>query len=177
MERYICEVTHDSRQDNLVQAWHQAHEHELVTDHPLPPESKASSPAVRAVMRANRSRDTEPELALRRELYGRGLRYRVAVRPLPRLRRTADVVFTADRVAIFVDGCFWHGCPEHHRPATKNSGFWLQKIDANQHRDLDTSIRLREAGWTVIRVWEHENPAVAAARIETTVRQLRDGRN
>ncbi|MFD4433878.1 very short patch repair endonuclease [Nocardia sp. NPDC058497] len=127
-------------------------------------------------MRANRGKDTGPELALRRALYARGLRYRVTVRPLPQLRRTADIVFTTDRVAIFVDGCFWHGCPEHHRPAIRNSGFWLQKIAANQDRDRDTSMRLREAGWTVIRVWEHEDPAVAAERIENTIRHLRDAR-
>ncbi|MEV6363199.1 very short patch repair endonuclease [Nocardia asteroides] len=176
VERYICEVTLNSRRDNLVQAWRQAHEQGLVTDVPLPPESTASSPAVRAVMRANRGKDTGPELALRRQLYGRGLRYRVTARPLPGLRRTADIVFAADRVAVFVDGCFWHGCPEHHRPAARNSGFWLAKIAANQHRDRDTSMRLREAGWTVIRVWEHEDPELAAERVETTIRELRDAR-
>lgn len=168
-ERYICEVTHDSRKNNLIQAWREAHAQELVGDRMLPPDSSASSPAVRAVMRANRRRDTGPEIALRRELYRRGLRYRVDVRPLARLRRTADIVFTADRIAVFVDGCFWHGCPSHHRPAIKNSEFWLQKIAANQDRDRDTSTKLREAGWTVIRVWEHENPEETAKRIHAEV--------
>jgi DNA mismatch endonuclease (patch repair protein) len=74
---------------------------------------------------------------------------------------------------VFVDGCFWHGCPSHHRPATKNSDFWLQKIEANQDRDRDTSIKLGEAGWTVIRVWEHEDPATAAIQIEERIKQLR----
>ncbi|MEU2043282.1 very short patch repair endonuclease [Nocardia niwae] len=173
-ERYICEVTHDSRKDNLVQAWRRAREQNLVVDRPLPSDSSASSPSVRAVMRANRRRDTAPELALRRRLYSRGLRYRVDVRPLAQLRRTADIVFAADRVAVFVDGCFWHGCPVHHRPATKNSAFWVQKIQANQSRDRDTSSKLIDAGWTVIRVWEHEDPTDAAARIEETVRRLRN---
>ncbi|WP_308646158.1 very short patch repair endonuclease [Nocardia cyriacigeorgica] len=147
-----------------------------MVDRSLPPESKASSAAVRAVMRANRNKDTGPELALRRRLYALGLRYRVAVRPVPRLRRTADIAFKADRVAVFVDGCFWHGCPEHHRPATKNSGFWFEKIDANRTRDRDTDRQLRDAGWTVIRVWEHEDPEAAAMRIVQTIQQLRTAR-
>nr|WP_281004922.1 very short patch repair endonuclease [Nocardia thailandica] len=141
----------------------------MAGDRPPPSESSASSPAVRAVMRANRRRDTGPEMALRRELFQRGLRYRVDTRPLAELRRTADIVFTADHVAVFVDGCFWHGCPSHHRPAIKNSDFWVRKIDANRDRDRDTSTKLREAGWTVIRVWEHEDPESAAARIEAVV--------
>ncbi|MFE3317552.1 very short patch repair endonuclease [Nocardia sp. NPDC059195] len=168
-ERYICEVTHDSRKDNLIQAWREAHSQKLVGDRPLPPASTASSAAVRAVMRANRRRDTGPEMALRRELYRRGLRYRVDARPIATLRRTADIVFAADRVAVFVDGCFWHGCPLHHRPAIKNSKFWSTKIEANQDRDRDTSTRLEEADWRVIRVWEHENSDEAADRIQTAL--------
>ncbi|MFC4125200.1 very short patch repair endonuclease [Nocardia rhizosphaerae] len=124
---------------------------------------------MRAVMRANRRRDTGPEMALRRALYRRGLRYRVDARPVAKLRRTADIVFTTDRVAVFVDGCFWHGCPSHHRPAIKNSKFWNTKIAANQDRDRDTSTRLAEAGWLVIRVWEHEDPDEAAERIQAAL--------
>ncbi|WP_345390603.1 hypothetical protein [Nonomuraea salmonea] len=78
-------------------------------------------------MKANRSRDTRPELALRRAVHALGLRYRVASRPLPELRRTADMVFTKAKVAIFMDGCFWHGCPEHHTSAVRNSDYWAQK--------------------------------------------------
>ncbi|WP_367620162.1 very short patch repair endonuclease [Nocardia sp. PE-7] len=173
VERYICEVTRDSRKENLAQAWREAHAQRLAGDEPLPSESSASSPAVRAVMRANRRRDTGPEMALRKELYRRGLRYRVDVRPLAGLRRTADIVFATDRVAIFVDGCFWHGCPSHHRPAVKNSDFWRRKIDANRDRDRDTSAKLHEAGWTVIRVWEHDRPDSAAERIQAAVRRHR----
>ncbi|MFE3318153.1 very short patch repair endonuclease [Nocardia sp. NPDC059195] len=173
MERYICEVTRDSRKENLAQAWREAHAQKLAGDAPLPSESSASSPAVRAVMRANRRRDTGPEMALRKELYRRGLRYRVDARPLAELRRTADIVFTTDRVAVFVDGCFWHGCPSHHRPAMKNSEFWNNKIDANRDRDRDTSTKLREAGWTVIRVWEHDRPGEAAEHIQAAIRSRR----
>ncbi|WP_435825435.1 very short patch repair endonuclease [Nocardia niwae] len=108
-------------------------------------------------------------MALRRELYRRGIATGVDARPLAELRRTADIVFAADRVAVFVDGCFWHGCPTHHRPAIKNAEFWLQKIDANRNRDRDTSTKLHEAGWTVIRVWEHDDPKPAVERIQAEV--------
>ena len=134
-------------------------------------ESWASSPAVRAVMRGNKGRDTRPELAVRSAAHALGLRYRVGVSPLPGLRRTADLVFTAAKVAVFVDGCFWHGCPEHHRPARRNSDFWTAKIQGNVSRDADTDSRLRAAGWQVIRIWEHEPPAEAAGRIRAAVRQ------
>ncbi len=133
-------------------------------------ESWASSPAVRNVMRANKGRDTKPELALRRAVHALGMRYRVGLRPVPQVRRTADIVFTRAKVAVFLDGCFWHGCPKHHRPAKKNSEFWDTKIKGNIARDADTDIRLREAGWRVIRVWEHEKPTAAARRVQLAVR-------
>ncbi|MGW4394399.1 very short patch repair endonuclease [Amycolatopsis nivea] len=137
-------------------------------------ESWASSPASRAVMRANRGRDTRPELALRSAVHALGLRYRVGARPMPDVRRTADIVFTRAKVAVFLDGCFWHGCAEHHRPATgKTSEFWLKKIADNQRRDEDTDRRLRDAGWDVVRVWEHEDPAEGAARVADRVRRRR----
>jgi DNA mismatch endonuclease, patch repair protein len=135
-------------------------------------DSWASSPAVRNVMRANRGRDTKPELALRSAIHALGLRYRVGLRPIPEIRRTADIVFTKAKVAVFLDGCFWHGCPEHHRPAKKNSEFWTAKITGNITRDANTDACLRQAGWRVIRVWEHENPDDAAARIRILVRDL-----
>ncbi|WP_436892219.1 very short patch repair endonuclease [Nocardiopsis dassonvillei] len=121
-------------------------------------------------MRANRGRDTGPELALRRLVHAAGLRYRVSARPLPALRRTADLVFTRRRVAVFVDGCFWHGCPEHHTRARTNAAYWADKVAANRARDADTDRRLAEAGWTVLRFWEHEDPAAAAARVVAAVR-------
>jgi DNA mismatch endonuclease (patch repair protein) len=135
-------------------------------------DSWASSPAVRNVMQANKGRDTKPELALRSAVHALGLRYRVGLRPLPQVRRTADIVFTKARIAVFLDGCFWHGCPEHHRPAKKNSDFWTAKVTGNIARDADTDARLRDAGWRVIRVWEHEDPVDAARRIKSLIKSL-----
>jgi DNA mismatch endonuclease (patch repair protein) len=116
-------------------------------------------------------RDTGPELALRAELHRRGLRFRVHVRPLGTLRREADVVFTRARVAIFVDGCFWHGCPIHGTQPKRNSSFWRDKILLNQVRDAETDSRLEEASWVSLRVWEHESISEAADRIESVVRE------
>lgn len=121
-------------------------------------------------MQGNRGRDTKPELALRRILHSRGLRYFVNRRPLRSLRRTADLVFPGARVAVFVDGCFWHGCPEHHSLARTNSEYWAAKVIGNQTRDADTDERLREAGWLVVRVWEHVPPVDAADEVEQAVR-------
>jgi DNA mismatch endonuclease, patch repair protein len=133
-------------------------------------ESWASNEAVRASMRSNRSRDTRPELALRRAVHALGLRYRVAARPLPQIRRTADLVFTRARVAVFLDGCFWHGCPEHHRAPTANSSYWSAKVARNRTRDLEVDALLISVGWNVVRVWEHEDPAGAARRVAEIVR-------
>lgn len=121
-------------------------------------------------MRGNRSRDTTPELALRRAVHARGLRYRTNVRPLPDVRRTADLVFRAAKVAVFLDGCYWHGCPEHLRLPTANRPYWSAKISRNRERDRETDALLAEAGWKVLRVWEHEDPEAAADRIEAVVR-------
>ncbi|WP_286143228.1 MULTISPECIES: very short patch repair endonuclease [unclassified Mycobacterium] len=132
-------------------------------------ESWASSPGARASMQSNRSRDTKPELALRSACHALGLRYRVSARPLPEVRRTADLVFPRERVAVFLDGCWWHGCPDHHTVAVTNAGFWAAKVKGNIARDLDTDSRLQEAGWMSIRVWEHENPAAAAQRVRAAV--------
>jgi DNA mismatch endonuclease (patch repair protein) len=126
---------------------------------------------VRESMRANRGRDTSPELAVRRLTHAQGLRYRVNSRPEPTLRRTADMVFRRARVAVFIDGCFWHGCPEHHTVAKSNATYWAEKVTANRARDLDTTAALNKAGWLVVRVWEHEEPAAAARLIGDTVRQ------
>ncbi|MDN3029747.1 very short patch repair endonuclease [Streptomyces sp. S.PB5] len=136
-------------------------------------ESWASSNRTRASMQGNRSRDTRPELALRRAVHRLGLRYRVAVRPLPEVRRTADLVFTRVRVAVFLDGCFWHGCPEHHTASKSNSAYWSEKVARNKARDQDTNRRLQEAGWVVLRIWEHEDPHTASRRVETVVLEQR----
>lgn len=132
-------------------------------------ESWASSAEARNRMRANKSRDTSPELAVRRLVHARGMRYYINRRPLPDLRRTADLLFPKARVAVFIDGCFWHGCPEHHTIAKANATFWAEKVNANATRDRDTDRRLTEAGWTVVRAWEHEPPASVAARIESAL--------
>lgn len=131
---------------------------------------KAANPGVRKSMQANKSRDTKPELALRRAVHALGLRYRVSARPLPDLRRTADLVFTRARVAVFLDGCFWHGCPDHHTVSATNAAFWSEKVAKNRARDAETTRLLTGAGWTVLRIWEHEDPATAAARVAAAVR-------
>jgi DNA mismatch endonuclease (patch repair protein) len=120
-------------------------------------------------MQSNKGRDTKPEVALRSAVHAVGLRYRVSTRPLNNLRRTADLVFPKAKVAVFLDGCFWHGCPEHHTVAATNAKFWADKVEGNRTRDLDTDRRLAEAGWMSVRVWEHEDPADAAQRIRAIV--------
>jgi len=124
-------------------------------------------------MQLQRERDTAPELALRRELHRRGLRYRVDLPAVPGTkRRRIDIAFTKARVAVFVDGCFWHGCPEHgQRAHSINGDDWPSKIENNRHRDDDTDQRLRAAGWAVIRVWEHDDMLSAASIIVQMVRR------
>ncbi|WP_256255753.1 very short patch repair endonuclease [Actinomadura madurae] len=122
-------------------------------------------------MRANRRTDTKPEVNLRRALHARGYRYRkdfrldlsegVRVRP--------DIVFTARKVAVFVDGCFWHVCPEHGREPTSNEWYWTPKLRRNVERDRAADTALSAAGWQVVRVWEHETlPSAVEAVIEAT---------
>lgn len=125
-------------------------------------------------MLANRGRDTTPELALRSELHGAGLRFRVSRRPIPGLARTADVLFTRQRVAIFIDGCFWHGCPEHGTQPRTHPEYWGPKLQRNQERDRETDQRLADAGWKTLRVWEHE-PTTAAVERVLTVLERRSG--
>jgi DNA mismatch endonuclease (patch repair protein) len=115
------------------------------------------------------TRDTGPEMALRRRLHALGLRYRVHRRPIPAVRRTADIVFTRHRIAIFVDGCFWHGCPEHGTSPKTNSDWWRTKLTRNAERDADTDRQLQAAGWTPIRIWEHEDSEAAADRIRAAL--------
>jgi len=120
-------------------------------------------------MSRQRVRDTAPEIALRRELHRRGLRFRLHERPVQQLRRNADIVFRGPRVAVFVDGCFWHGCPEHGRVPSPNAWYWPAKFERNRARDADTAERLSDAGWRVVRVWEHEETCTAATRVECVV--------
>ncbi len=111
-------------------------------------------------------------MALRRELHRRGLRYRVTVKVPDRPRRTIDIAFTRRKVAVFVDGCFWHGCPEHGTDPASNAAWWQTKLEANKLRDADTTHHLESLGWRVVRVWEHEDPVAAATNIGQIVRTL-----
>lgn len=120
-------------------------------------------------MQANRGRDTVPELAVRRLLHAAGLRYRIDFAPLGG-RRRADIVFTRKRIAVFIDGCYWHGCPEHATYPKRNSDYWLPKLARNIERDRETDDLLGGAGWTVLRYWEHEAPGAIADAIVVTVR-------
>lgn len=133
-----------------------------------------SSPAASAMGRANRARDTSPELMLRRELHRRGLRYRVHRRPVPAVRTTADIVFGPARVAVFVDGCFWHRCPQHSVMPKRNGEWWRNKLEANVARDRRDDRALDEHGWHVVRVWEHEDPRAAADRISRVIAEVGD---
>jgi DNA mismatch endonuclease (patch repair protein) len=121
-------------------------------------------------MSRQRRRDTGAEMALRRILHSRGLRYRVD-QPLPGLsRRRADLTFPTQRIAVFVDGCFWHGCPEHRTEPKTNDAWWAEKLRRNVERDRETDEHLTAQGWTVVRIWEHEWPDAAADRVEAAVR-------
>lgn len=124
---------------------------------------QASSPAVRRFMSSLRTAETGPELAVRRVLHRRGLRFRVNVSNLP---GRPDIVLTRAKVAIFVDGCFWHGCAQHAVAPKANANWWRAKPDANVARDRRNGSTLRESGWIVVRVWEHESPVAVADRIE-----------
>ncbi|MBC9734360.1 very short patch repair endonuclease [Nocardioides sp. zg-578] len=117
-------------------------------------------------------RDTAPELALRRELHRRGMRYRVQMKVPGNNRRTMDIAFTRARLAVYVDGCFWHGCPAHHQRPTTNAEWWDWKIARNQERDRSTDEQLASAGWSVLHFWEHEDPETAASLVVARYQEL-----
>lgn len=133
----------------------------------------ASDAAALQRLRTQRRRDTRPELALRSVLHRRGLRYRVQQRPLPELRRTADVVFRSARVAVEVRGCFWHACPAHGATPKRNGDWWATKLARNAERDASTRAALEAAGWALVVVWEHDDPERAADEVERVVRSRR----
>ncbi|MDQ3741688.1 MAG: very short patch repair endonuclease [Actinomycetota bacterium] len=135
--------------------------------------------SVRAIMRGNKSRDTRPEIALRSELHRLGWRFRKDFR-IDEGRRgiRADVVFTRQRVAVFVDGCFWHACPTHGHVPKANNDYWRPKLARNVERDGRNNALLEAAGWTVIRIWEHDPLDVAMSRVAHALngrRRARDG--
>jgi DNA mismatch endonuclease (patch repair protein) len=109
-------------------------------------------------MKANRGRDTGPELSIRKRLFELGMRYRVNYRPIPGVRRTIDIAFPRQQLAVFVDGCFWHGCPNHGTTPKTNHEFWSAKFARTQERDTDTVVQLTRAGWSCLRYWEHDDP-------------------
>lgn len=140
----------------------------VIVPYPEPTSSSATT-----IGKANRRTDTKPEVALRSELHRRGLRFRkdlliraggVRVRP--------DVVFTRRRVAVFVDGCFWHGCPLHGSIPKTNLDYWEPKLAANVRRDRRVDEALRDSGWSVLRVWEHEAIGDVADRVAALARAV-----
>ena len=130
----------------------------------------ASSALIRERMRTTRRRDTKPERLLRSELHRRGLRF-VVDRAVDGTRRRADIVFRGPRIAVYVDGCYWHNCPTHGTMPKENRGWWEEKFEANRLRDADTDARLAQAGWRVLRFWEHDDPADAADTVAALVRE------
>jgi len=135
---------------------------DAVADYP-----KSSSAGRSANMRANRRADTGPEMALRRALHGRGYRYRKDYRLdlAPGARVRPDIAFTARRVAVFVDGCFWHACPEHGTQPASNTWYWQPKLKRNVERDRAADAALAAAGWQVVRIWEHESVEAAVTAV------------
>jgi DNA mismatch endonuclease (patch repair protein) len=132
----------------------------------------ASSELIRARMATTKRRDTKPELALRSALHGMGLRFAVD-RKINGNRRRTDVVFPTERVAVYIDGCFWHGCPQHGTIPKQNRQWWIDKLDANRARDAATTEALTAEGWRVLRFWEHDEPVAAAGTVREVVRSLR----
>ena len=142
-------------------------------DYPYP-----TSTAVVSVMKANRSRDTRPEVQLRSVLHRRGLRFRKEYEVhLPDRKVKVDVAFTRERVAVFVDGCFWHGCPDHGHQPRKNTHYWGPKLDRNRARDVAVTRGLEGAGWRVVRVWEHVPADEAAATVVAALGQVDGARS
>ncbi|SCK15780.1 T/G mismatch-specific endonuclease [Streptomyces sp. LamerLS-316] len=138
---------------------------------------RPSSPGVSARMSRQARRDTKPEVAVRRLLHAAGYRFRVNARVPDMPRRTIDIVFTRAKVAVMIDGCFWHGCPVHATQPKSNAEWWREKLDRNMARDRETTEHLAAAGWTVLRFWEHEAPDGAAELVAAAVEQERRTRN
>ncbi|WKK73202.1 very short patch repair endonuclease [Rathayibacter oskolensis] len=124
-------------------------------------------------MLSNRGRDTKVELRVRSGLHAAGLRYRLQVKVPGSSRRTIDVAFPKQRIAVFLDGCFWHGCPVHHTVSKTNAGFWAEKVATNRERDQDTDRLLREAGWVPLRFWEHEEVDAIVLEVAASVARRR----
>ena len=130
---------------------------------------KSRSIAVRNVMRANRGVDTGPEIRLRSLVHKAGLRYAIDVRPESDINRRADLVFRAAKVAVFVNGCFWHGCPKHYSPPKSNKRYWSEKVRRNRERDVATRVLLKRRGWRVLVFWEHQPAKPCSERVVSIV--------
>lgn len=133
--------------------------------------AQSKADATRKVMQANRGVNTLPEIRLRKLVHQSGLRYAIDVRPERDLNRRADLLFRNAKVAVFVHGCFWHGCPRHYRTPKTNVVFWQTKIDRNKARDRETKSILRKRGWKVIEIWEHQSSEAGARLICKAVRE------
>jgi DNA mismatch endonuclease, patch repair protein len=131
---------------------------------------RASAPSVRQRMQTTGRRDTPPELRVRSLLHRNGYRFRVDVSPVSATRSRADIVFPRLKFAIYIDGCFWHGCAQHGTWPKANGDWWRHKIETNRNRDVANTTILMRSGWTVIRVWEHEDPDIV---VETIIAALR----
>ncbi|TXS62534.1 very short patch repair endonuclease [Streptomyces sp. sk2.1] len=138
--------------------------------------AKPSSPEVSARMSRQANRDTKPEVAIRKLLHAAGYRYRVNERVPGMSRRTIDIAFTRAKVAVLIDGCFWHGCPLHATRPKSNAEWWRVKLERNMERDRETNEHLIGAGWTVLRFWEHEPAAGVAEQVAAAVDRERAGR-
>lgn len=132
------------------------------------------TPSASRRMRATPTTGTKPELLLRSLLHRMGLRFRVNLRPVSRLSRRADIVFARAQLAVFVDGCFWHGCPDHATWPKNNSEFWRLKIEGTRRRDEDTKRQLELEGWKVLRYWEHDSMERAAHEIRAVLASIRE---
>ncbi|MGV0795719.1 very short patch repair endonuclease [Mycolicibacterium elephantis] len=125
--------------------------------------------AIRRRMQRQRRRDTALEVRIRKALHGAGFRFRVDYRPENSLRCRGDIVFTRRKVIVFVDGCFWHGCPIHATAPANNAEWWRKKLDTNVERDRRNTRALQDLGWTVVRIWEHEGTEEAIGRVRAAL--------
>lgn len=125
-------------------------------------------------MKRVRRRDTLPEVALRSEIHRLGLRYAIDRRPISSVRRRADLVFRSAKVAVFVNGCYWHACPIHGSWPRNNARWWRAKLLRNRERDQETDEILGQQGWISVRVWEHDDPKAIACSVARVVRRRRN---
>ena len=126
---------------------------------------KASSPRVRHLMKSVRQTGTKPENHIHEELLRRGLQLQTSTRPISEIRLTADFVFPSEKLSVFIDGCFWHGCPDHFKLPLTNRDWWEEKVSETVRRDRRQTAKLNDAGWSVVRIWEHETPSAAVDKI------------